>query len=419
MSKRYDAVVVGGRCGGAATAFLLAREGFRVLVVEQAEFPSDTLSTHFLQPPGVLRLAHWGLLPDIAATGAPPIKTMRLIRQGISIAGHLTTNSGEAAPAYCVRRQVLDTLLLTKAAEAGAEVRQRCRMIALEYDGDRVTAVRTRSGGTEAIDRTSVVIGADGMRSVVARSVGSRPYHATKALTCTYYSYWADFPTDSAELCSVAGIGVGIYPTNDGLTCIAVARPYDEFAAFRADIEGGVQRALAACGGDFGARLEQARRVERFRGTRDVPNFFRTCQGPGWALVGDAGHHKDPITGQGMADAFADAELLAACATEELAGAGWFDGTSRYQSCRDATACEQHRLTCRIAALSPVPGNLVPFHEAVAADSVLSDCSVRVAAGLCSLADFSRMCWEHGVLLPTRHPQAPQRRTAVFRRPGT
>jgi flavin-dependent dehydrogenase len=217
-----------------------------------------------------------------------------------------------------------------------------------------------------------------------------------------YYSYWTDFACDGGELHATAETGAGVYPTNDGLTCVAVARPYGGFAEFRADVDGVVTRSLRRLG-DLGERVRAASRVERYRGTRDVPNFFRSCEGPGWALVGDAGHHKDPITGQGMSDAFHDAELLAGAVHRQLCETGRFDGDGGYRTARDAAAAEQHELTCRIAALRPVPPESAPFLRAVAADPVLADAYVGMAGGLRSLAGFLHACTDAG--LPVGDPR--------------
>lgn len=398
MADSYDVVVVGARCAGSATALLLAREGHRVLLLDRAAFPSDTLSTHFLQPSGVGRLAGWGLSPDVVAVGAPPVTTMRVVADGIAIAGTPQDENGAASVGYCVRRTVLDDMLLRRAAAAGAEVRERCRLVGVEHEDGGVVGVRIKAGGAEEVIRAPVVVGADGMRSTVARLVGAEVTHgAVNPLTCVYYAYWADFPTDGGELHATGGTGAGVYPTNDGLTCVAVARPYADFAEFRADVDGVVLRSLHKLG-DLADRAQAATRVERYKGTRDVPNFFRSCEGEGWALVGDAGHHKDPITGQGMSDALHDAELLAGSIHRQLTGTGRFTGDGGYRAARDAAAAEQHELTCRIAALRPVPPESAPFLRAVAADPALASGYVSMAGGLRSLDAFLQECAAAGLL---------------------
>jgi flavin-dependent dehydrogenase len=396
VADTYDVIVVGARCAGSATSYLLARQGYLVLLIDQATFPSDTLSTHFLQPCGVRQLRQWGLLPDLVATGAPAVSGMRVVIDGTVIAGTARTANGELAPGYCVRRTILDDLLLRTAAGAGAVVRERCKVTGVEWEDDRVVGVRVRTGTGEEVVRAPLVVGADGMRSTVAAQVGADTYRATDPLTCVYYSYWAGLETDGGELRAAAGVGAGVYPTNDGLTCVAVAWPYEEFAAFRADIEDNFQRSLSRLG-DLGERAEAAVRAERFRGTRDVPNFFRIGAGPGWALVGDAGHHKDPITGQGMSDAFHDAELLATIADRELRATGRFDGAG-YEAARNAAASEQHEMTCRIAVLRPTLPQSAAFFRAVAADQALADAYIELAGGLRALPDFLGQCAVRGLL---------------------
>jgi flavin-dependent dehydrogenase len=390
MASSYDVIVIGGRCGGAATAYLLARKGYKVLVVDQAAFPSDTLSTHFIQVSGIERLKRWGLSADVEATGAPPIEIIQVSTDGMTVRGRVRTAAGHAAAGYCVRRAVFDKMLLDKAQHAGAEVRQG-RALSLEWADGRVVGVRTRSRSGEAIERASVVVGADGMRSTIATQVKAATYETTPPLTCVYYSYFSGLACRWAEYYAKEGLGVGMWPTNDGLTCVSVCWPYGAFDKFRADVEGGVMRSLDAfeCAGE---RARAASRVERFRGTADVSNFFRACQGPGWALVGDAGRHKDPITGHGMSDAFADAELLVDCIDAELRQDERFEGRGDYERARNAAAIEQYRFTCRVASLRTVPAENRSFLEAVAASEPLSDAYIGMFSGLIEPAEFTRRC---------------------------
>src|SRR3954452_23826157 len=181
----YDAIVVGARVAGSPTAMLLARKGHRGLLVDRAGFPSDTLSTHYIHQSGIASLAGWGLLPRIRAAGAPAIRDYTLDVRPFALEG-APPPLGDVADAYSLRRRVLDEILVDAAAEAGAEVRQGFPVDALETDGGRVTSIRSRG----RVENAHVVVGADGLNSLVARSVNAPVYNDQGTLTCAYYTYW-------------------------------------------------------------------------------------------------------------------------------------------------------------------------------------------------------------------------------------
>jgi flavin-dependent dehydrogenase len=337
----YDAIVVGARCAGSPTAMLLARAGHRVLLVDRAELPSDTLSTHFIHPSGVARLKRWGLLPRIAAAGAPPIPHYTLDVGPFALRGTPPPLDG-VSDAYCVRRTVLDHLLMTEAAAAGAEVRFGFPVDGLLTQGGRVTGVRSR----DRTERARIVIGADGMSSLVARTVAAPVYDATGPLTCAYYTYWSGVEMTGAELYVRDGNAIIAAPTNDGLVVTIVFWPNERFPAVRADLDRAFMAALDLAPG-LAERVRAGERAERFRGTARLPSFYRRPYGDGWALVGDAGYHKDPILAVGIGDAFRDAELLAdAVGTGDPAG---------YERRRNELSAASHRQTLDFAALQPPP----------------------------------------------------------------
>jgi flavin-dependent dehydrogenase len=333
----YDVIVVGGRVAGASTALLLARRGLRVLVVDRARFPSDTLSTHQVQLPGVARLARWGVLDAVIAAGTPATRRVRFDIGCVVLEGSWPVCDGVDA-LYSPRRRVLDTLLVEAARAAGAEVREGFPVDGLVFDGDRVTGIRGRAGTESA----PLVIGADGRHSLVARAVGARAYDERPATSIAYYAYWAGVPMDGGEMYARERRMIGAWPTNDGLTMTYVAAPRDEFAAFRADPEGELLRSLDGAG-DLGERIRTGSRAERVFGTADVSGRFHVPHGPGWALVGDAGLRMDPVTGQGIADALRDAELLADAI---VAGAP----LSEYAAARDAAVRPMYDFTAELAA---------------------------------------------------------------------
>jgi flavin-dependent dehydrogenase len=306
----YDAIVVGARCAGSPTAMLLARQGARVLLVDRAIFPSDTMRAHFIRGAGTAALAQWGLLERVAASGCPPI------RQIVSDFGDgpLTAPASiteDVETVYGPRRIVLDALLVEAAAEAGAEMREAFTVEELLWEEGRVVGIRGHArGGATVSERAGLVIGADGLHSLVAKSVAAPASDAVPALAASYYGYFAGVPLaelllgHTGKCCAIA------MPTNDDLTLVYVAAPIATLAAFRADVETTFFRTLA--GVPWLAEVVRGgERAERWRGTGDVPNFFRRPFGPGWALVGDAGYHQDPITARGISNAFQSAEFLA------------------------------------------------------------------------------------------------------------
>jgi 2-polyprenyl-6-methoxyphenol hydroxylase-like FAD-dependent oxidoreductase len=351
--NQYDAIVVGARCAGSPTAMLLARKGYKVLVVDRARFPSDTVSTHLLHPPGVAALARWGLLEPLVASGCPPIDTYAFDLGPFTLSG--APGTAEAPVAYAPRRTVLDKLLVDAAAQAGAEIREGFTVESVVVD-DRgvVTGIRGHGGdGRSVTERAKVVVGADGRHSLVARAVGPEHYHQQPRLQVSYYSYWSGLPMEGRfQTYLRPGRGFAAWPTHDDLTLVIGGWPYAEHQANRVDVEGNVLTMLELAPA-FADRVAAATRQGRLVGTA-VANFFRKPYGPGWALVGDAGYNKDFITAQGMHDAFRDAEGCATALEEAFAGARSLDDAmAAYQSTRDAQVLPMYELTTQLATLQP------------------------------------------------------------------
>jgi 2-polyprenyl-6-methoxyphenol hydroxylase-like FAD-dependent oxidoreductase len=378
----YDAIVVGARCAGSPTAMLLARKGYRVLLVDRDTFPSDHLSTHWVHQPGVDRLQRWGLRQRLAATGCPPITSITMDLGPFSLRG-TPPPAGSVAEGYCARRTVLDKLLVDAAAEAGAELRERFSVQGLVWDGDRVTGITGRSAGGAAVtERGAIVIGADGVHSRVARQVGAPAYNTKPTFTCAYYSYWSGVPLQGVEFYPRERRGFGALPTHDGLTCVIVGWPHHEFHAFRADIEGNFRQTLELAPG-FAARVREGRREEAFRGTAELYNFFRRPYGPGWALVGDAGYHKDSITAQGISDAFRDAEQVAEAVDAGLSGTTPIDkAMAGYERRRNEVAFPIYEFTSQLANLEqPPPPEMQQLFAALRGNQPDTDRFVGVLTG--------------------------------------
>lgn len=383
----YDAIVVGARCAGSPTAMLLARKGFRVLMLDKATFPSDTISTHLIHPPGVAALERWGLLDQVMATGCPPIDTYVFDFGPLTISG--SPGTAEARFACAPRRTVLDKILLDAAAAAGVEVREGFNVTDVIHEDGLVAGIRGhgRNGG-EVTERARVVIGADGLHSRVARSVAAEQYHVKPRLLTAYYTYWRGLPMNGRfETYARPARGFAAWPTNDDLTLLIVGWPFAEHDAVRKDVEGNYLRTLDTAPA-FAERVREARREADFTGMA-VPNFFRKPFGAGWALVGDAGYNKDFITAQGITDAFRDAELCAGALEQSFrAGRPPEIALSDYQAARDAQALAMYEFTTGLATLEPPPPDLQRLLKALPGHQEAMDGFAQVNAGVLSPAKF-------------------------------
>ena len=383
----FDAIVVGSRCAGAPTAMLLARRGRRVLLVDRASFPSDTLSAHAIQPAGVARLAKWGLLDRLVSTGVSPVSTMSFDFGPVCLRGTPPPADGNSLM-YAPRRTILDTMLVEAAAEAGAEIREGFTVKELVFDGDRVVGIRGRdSGGRLVEERARVVIGADGVHSFVARAVDAPSYNEQPAASVASYSYWSGVDLDGGELYVRPNRFFVAVPTHDDLVIVAQTIAKSDVNSYRDNIEGSFAATLAMAP-SLAARVAAGTRVERFRLTKDTGGFFRTSHGRGWALVGDAGYHKDPITAQGMLDAFRDADLVATAVDEGLEGD--LDlSLARYQATRDESVGSMYDFTCQLAHVElPPPPEMQQLIGALVGNQPEIDRFFGVMAGSVSVDDF-------------------------------
>ncbi|MCA1648279.1 MAG: FAD-dependent monooxygenase [Chloroflexi bacterium] len=362
----YDAIVVGARCAGSPTAMLLARTGHRVLLIDRARFPSDTFRAHFVRVPAVRYLRQWGLLDRVLASGCPPVRKRTTDLGDFRLTGY-PPGFGDVPGDLAPRRFVLDAILVEAAVAAGAEVREGFTVEDLVFDGDSVVGVRGRAGGNVVEERARMVVGADGQYSLVARRVGADTRCATPPLTFAYYSYWADVPVEGIEVVHrpAAGCAFITFPTNNGLSVVAVQARMAQFPAWRHDLEGHFFAALRLAP-DLHDRVRLGRRVDRWRGSGDLPNFIRAARGPGWALVGDAGYHRDPLPAQGISDAFRDAQAAAEAIHAGLTASQSIESAmSDFEARRDAAALAGYEATVRACALSAPPPELLRLRAAL------------------------------------------------------
>ncbi|GAA3194952.1 NAD(P)/FAD-dependent oxidoreductase [Actinocorallia longicatena] len=351
--ERYDVVIVGARCAGAATALLLARRGLRVLVLERGRRGSDTLSTHALMRGGVSLLHRWGLLERIAAAGTPPVRRVRFHYGAETVTVSLRSAAGVDA-LYAPRRTLLDAVLVDAAIAAGAEVRFGVTVTeVLQNASGRVTGVAARDRSGAGLRAESwLTVGADGARSLIARQVGARTLRAGTGASAIVYGYWSGLDVTGYEWFYRRGCAGGMIPTNGDEVCVFTGTPAGRFEReFGRDLRAGYLRLLAEATGRDGrlAGLEPPRRLRSFPGR---PGFMREAWGAGWALTGDSGYFLDPLSSHGMTDSLRDAQLLARAVGTMLHGTPEDEALAGYQAVRDAVAEPVFAAADRIAGYS-------------------------------------------------------------------
>lgn len=386
----YDVIVVGSRCAGAPTAMLAARAGRRVLLLERVRFPKDTVSTHLVHQPGIALLARWGVLDTVIATGCPPIDTGHFHLADVRLHGRSEPSDGQHA-AYAPRRYLLDRILTDAAAAAGADFVDQATVVGLlpgvDGDDDSVGGVRYQTpDGVLHEERARLVVGADGMRSTVARLVNAPEVVTDPTLTCVYYAYWPGLPR-RFELHERHGRFAGLIPTNDDLTVVAAYFPQKEFETVRHDARraylDNVRETVSTLHGES---LSDSR-FGRLHGLGDQRNFFRKATGPGWALVGDAGHHKDSITARGISDAFLQAQLFADLVLPHTGDpATLADALVRYEAARDDQLTESYYNTISVARLE-VTDERIRLLKLIERDQRLVDRYFSVVSGVLSVEE--------------------------------
>jgi flavin-dependent dehydrogenase len=290
---------------------------------------------------------------------------------------------------FCPRRTVLDKLLVDAAAESGVEVREEIVVEELVWFEDRVIGLRGRTRGGGAFEeRARVVIGADGVHSLVAKAVDAPVYDAKPPLATYYYAYYSGFEAEDVEQYVRDHHGAAVFPTNDGLTLIAAVWPSARFPEVRSDVEGHVRKVHESTP-SVADRLQRARREERWVGTAGVPNYFRKPYGPGWALVGDAGYAKDPITAQGISDAFIDAESLAEALDLAFSGRRPFGRVlAEHHAMRDQRVKPMYDFTGELATLAPPAPPMRQLFEALRGDRESTSAFYSALTGAIPLASF-------------------------------
>ncbi len=353
-----DTIVIGARCAGAATALLLARAGQRVLLVERAPRGTDTLSTHALMRGAVMQLTRWGVL-DACTAGTPAIRSTTFHYGDDRIDIPIKPRHGVGA-LFAPRRYVLDAALAYAAERAGAMVAYERRLLALvRGPSGRVTGVVLSDEEGRAITvRASLVVGADGLHSTVARLVAAPTYREGQHASAVVYGYWDGLDLPASHWCFAGDTSAGALPTTGGAVCVFASVGQPRFPEVFRPVPEGYRAVIAACAPWLAELLARARPASGLKGFGGVRGYFRHSHGPGWALVGDAAYFKDPITAHGITDALRDAELLAGAA---LVGSPV--AYARYQEERDALAMPVFEATDAIASYAWTLPELQQLHK--------------------------------------------------------
>jgi 2-polyprenyl-6-methoxyphenol hydroxylase-like FAD-dependent oxidoreductase len=324
VAEQFDVVVVGARCAGAPLAALLARCGLNVAVVEQATFPRDTLSTHVYETDGIEFLERLGVIERLLDTDAPFINRADVRAGDFRVAIDWPRRPGDRGGVMSVRRFLLDPILVEAAEQAGADVRMSTKVTGLVREEGRVAGVLVSDGGRESELRARLVVGADGRNSTVAGLAGSRKYNVTPNRRAFYWSFFedADFGAEPTFVFHRwSDRGVLACPADSGLYQVLVSPDLSELASFRSSLEEHYMDYARSCEPAADA-IAGARRVGKLFGIVRWLGFFREASGPGWVLVGDAGHFKDPTPGRGIADAFRQVDALGPAIVAGLGGSG-------------------------------------------------------------------------------------------------
>lgn len=382
MDDHHDVIVVGARVAGAATALLLARAGYDVLVVDRARRGSDTLSTHALMRPAVMQLERWGLLADLVTAGTPGQDRVVFHYGDEPLRIDLTRRL------YAPRRTVVDPILVAAAERSGARFAFGVGVEDLLRDpSGRVVGVCGRGPGRAPFTATArVVVGADGRGSRVAACVDPVVTRRGEAASGFAFGYWRGVEAEGYEWCFRPGTSAGLIPTNGGQTCVFAGIPGDRFSAvFRPDLEAGLRRVLHRTNPRVADRVDAGEQVGHVRGFAGIRGWLRRPYGAGWALVGDAGYYKDPTTAHGMTDAFRDAELLARALDRSLSGtASWGVALADYETLRDRLSIPLFDATDAIASFRWDLGEVQRHHLTM---SAAIDAEVEALSALAPLTN--------------------------------
>ncbi|MDF3284141.1 MULTISPECIES: NAD(P)/FAD-dependent oxidoreductase [unclassified Gordonia (in: high G+C Gram-positive bacteria)] len=375
--ETVDAIVVGTRCAGNAASIALSERGLKVIGIDAAAFPSDTLSTHLLWPSTMAEIHAIGALPRVEAIGAPRMPIAQADLEGITWQVGYTPYDGIDF-AMCVRRKHLDEAFRQTALAVGADLRQECRATALLRENGRVVGITyIDDAGSEHELRAPLVIGADGRKSFVAEQVGATsPYRSKPSGRACFFAYWSDPRPELRHIAAqwrVGGLLGTAFPCDDGDLLCLLQPPVGMAENFRGrKAQEAYLKGIEALPG-LAKRLAGSELKGRVRSCTDIESYFRTSAGPGWALAGDAGHFKDPVTAQGIRDSLRYGRLLGEAVAPVLGADGPVDlaaldtAVRHWARRRELDCMEIYQWTNFLAAgQPPTPIEYEVYHRAAA-----------------------------------------------------
>lgn len=346
----YDAIIIGARISGAATAALLAEQGARVLLLDRANFPATTVSCPIFFGNSLAVLDRIGVLDAVEAIGAPKIRYYGSRTPEFDLVARLPESKGFDY-AYSIRRDVLDSVILDQVKQRpNMTLREGFSVSSLVQSQGRVVGVRGRQhGGPVETIFGNAVIGADGKRSVVARMVDAPTYDRISGQTAIYYAYYRDFaplhePSAVVYADPRTQRAALVFDADAGLTVISVGVAAADFETARKDPEATLERLWRDIP-ELAERGRNASRATPVMGQAPMDSYYRQSYGAGWALVGDAGMYLDPITGQGINNALRSAELFADAWAKTRRRSSWLNAMAEYQRQRDAATRPFFNLT--------------------------------------------------------------------------
>ncbi|WP_371530899.1 FAD-dependent monooxygenase [Streptomyces sp. NBC_01283] len=385
-SAEFDVIIVGARCAGATLGALLARRGLRVAVLDQATEIRSTLSSNILQADSLAFLDRLGVMGQLRAAGVTTMSHVDMRLEEFRCVAAFPQEPGDAGGAACIRREVLDPVLVDAARASGAEVRLGTRVVGVIREGGRVTGVRAVSGGVETPLRARLVVGADGRNSKVAEACGARMYHVSPGERSYYWTYFKEAATGPRPTFVFHRWGDRHMlggPADNGLYIVGVSPQQHERESFRADLDGSLRAHAMRCA-PIAEAVSGATRASKIYGIRRFFGYFREAAGAGWVLLGDAGHFKDPAGGRGIGDAFHQAQRLADAVGDAIGSGVRLDrAVAEFGRWRDSTYAEYYGLAADLGVAGPIAG-LVPrvvrgLHAHGKVDGVLNLLSHRAS----------------------------------------